>query len=268
MPFKLTAADWRAIFPRAPQEVINAFASKQAALDKAGITATKTRLAYFLANIEHECGGFTIKNLTENINYTATRMAQVWPNRFSSAAAVQAKFGTGPGWQIRAIDDIYGNRMGNRPGTSDGSRFIGRGGPQWTGRDGYAALERITGLPVLNDPTIASRLDMQPEICAAFWTWKNMNRFADANDFLGCVKAWNGGTNGLADRKAMMAGNDPVIKRLQSLSSIEATIPEAATPPQPPVSAPKPTPAPSPTPKGASAWNAFWTGLGQLFKKG
>jgi putative chitinase len=44
------------------------------------------------------------------------------------------------GWQQRAFDDIYGKRMGNRPGTRDGSRFIGRGGPQVTGRDGYAEV--------------------------------------------------------------------------------------------------------------------------------
>lgn len=205
MVIKLSAADWRAIFPRAPQEVIEAFAAKQAFLDKAGITASQTRLAYFLANIEHECGGFAIPNLTENINYTAVRMAAVWPNRFKGAAAVQAKYGTGRGWQLRAFDDIYGNRMGNRPGTDDGSRYIGRGGPQWTGRDGYAALERLTGLPVVSNPALACRLDMQPEICAAFWTWKNLNRFADAVDFVGCVRAWNGGTNGLADRRAALA---------------------------------------------------------------
>ncbi len=227
---KLTAADWRAIFPRAPQQVIDAFATKQAVLDKAGITATKTRLAYFLANIEHESGGFTIPNLTENINYTAARMAVVWPNRFRSAAAVQAKYGTGKGWQAKAIDDIYGNRMGNRPGTSDGSRYIGRGGPQWTGRDGYAALERLTGLPAVMNPEIASRLDLQPEICAAFWTWKGLNKFADANDFLGCVKAWNGGSNGLADRKAQMAGNDPVIKRLATVSAMADAVPDAKKP--------------------------------------
>lgn len=205
MVIKLTAADWRTLFPRAPQVVIEAFASKQGVLDKAGITASQTRLAYFLANIEHECGGFSIRNLTENINYTVARMAQVWPNRFANAATIQAKYGTGKGWQLRAFDDIYGHRMGNRPGTSDGSTYIGRGGPQWTGRDGYAALERLTGLPVVSNPALACRLDLQPEICAAFWAWKRLNRFADAGDFVGCVRAWNGGANGLADRRAALA---------------------------------------------------------------
>lgn len=227
---KLTKESMRAIFPRAPQVVIDAFVAKQDLLTKAGINASRVRMAYFFANIEHECGGFTIPNLTENINYSAARMAQVWPNRFGSAADVVAKFGSSPGWQNKAFNDIYGNRMGNRPGTSDGSLYIGRGGPQWTGRDGYAALERLTGLPAVTNPTMASSLEMQPEVCTAFWRWKNLNRFADAGDFVGCVKAWNGGTNGMADRQHLMAGNDPIIKRLETVEAIAPTVPEPKKP--------------------------------------
>lgn len=236
VPIKLTKEAMRAIFPRAPQTVIDAFVAKQDLLTKAGINASRVRMAYFFANIEHECGGFTIPNLTENINYTAARMAQVWPNRFSSVAAVQAKYGTGAGWQKKAFDDIYGNRMGNRKGTSDGSTYIGRGGPQWTGRDGYAALERLTGLPAVINPSVASQLDKQPEVCVAFWQWKNLNRFADAGDFTGCVKAWNGGTNGMADRLALKAGNDPILARLENVGAIASSIPEPAPAAKPPVS--------------------------------
>ncbi len=236
MPIKLTKEAMRAIFPRAPQTVIDAFVAKQDLLTKAGINASRVRMAYFFANIEHECGGFTIPNLTENINYTASRMAQVWPNRFSSASAVQAKYGTGAGWQKKAFDDIYGNRMGNRKGTSDGSTYIGRGGPQWTGRDGYAALERLTGLPAVINPSVASQLDKQPEVCVAFWQWKNLNRFADAGDFTGCVKAWNGGTNGMADRLALKAGNDPILARLENVGAIATSIPEPPAPAKPKLS--------------------------------
>jgi predicted chitinase len=46
--------------------VLDAFVAKQSVLDAAGITHTRTRLAYFFANIEHENGGFTIPSLTEN----------------------------------------------------------------------------------------------------------------------------------------------------------------------------------------------------------
>ena len=94
---RLTLTTLNAIFPKAPASIIEAFAVKQGALSAVGVNQTRQRLAYFFANIHHETAGFTIKGLVENINYTATRMAQVWPNRFKSAAAVQAKYGTAAG---------------------------------------------------------------------------------------------------------------------------------------------------------------------------
>lgn len=221
---KLSHESMRQLFPNAPQSVLDAFVAKQHILTRAGINQTRNRLAYFFANIEHECGGFTIRNLTENINYTAERMAAVWPNRFAGPGSVRLKYGTAPGWQKRAFDDIYGNRMGNRLGTSDGSHYIGRGGPQVTGRDGYQEVGNRAGLDLVTSPELASRLDMQPDICAAFWTWKNLNRFADAGDFIGCVKIWNGGTNGLADRRQSMAGNDPIIRRLETMDDIKPIV--------------------------------------------
>lgn len=216
--------DWRLIYPNAPGDILDAFAMKADVLRRAGILESRTRLSYFCANVEHECGGFTIRNLTENVMYTAARMAQVWPNRFASASAVVARYGSGPNWQLRAFDEIYGNRMGNRMGTHDGSTFIGRGGPQATGRDGYREVGARAGRDFESDYQAVSSHDLQPEVCAAFWTWKGMNRFADAGDFLGCVKSWNGGTNGLADRKALMAGNDPVVVKIQNVANAAQVI--------------------------------------------
>lgn len=147
-------------------------------------------------------------------------MAEVWPTRFSSAADVVEKYGSKPGWQKKAFDDIYGNRMGNRPGTSDGSTYIGRGGPQVTGRDGYREVGRRCGLDLVNDPGLATRPEHQPAILAAFWTWKKLANHADKGDFKACVKAWNGGHIGLADRVAMMKGNDPIIMRLSNVAAV------------------------------------------------
>jgi len=42
------------------------------------------------------------------------------------------------------------------------------------------------------------------------------------------VKAWNGGTNGLADRKIAMAGNDPIIKRLSNVANFMPVLDNAA----------------------------------------
>jgi putative chitinase len=214
-PLVLTADALRKIFPRAPGDILDAFVVKQAVLDETGSTHTVDRLAYFLANIHHECAGFALKSLTENINYSHSRAAEVWPSRFRSASDVINRYGTAPGWQLKMFDDVYGNRMGNRPGTRDGSRYIGRGGPQWTGREGYAALQRITGLPAVEDPDVATRHELQPEVCAAFWTWKNMSPLADAGNFRGLVKRWNGGLIGIADREAQLKRITPIIAGLR-----------------------------------------------------
>lgn len=220
MPIELTQDGLKAIFPRAPQPVIDSFLRRQDKLNEAGISHTRQRLSYFLGNIEHECSGFTIPNLTENTNYSYQRVSEVWPNRYADAQQVRERFGTGPGWQLRMLDEIYGNRMGNRPGTRDGSRYLGRGGPQWTGRDGYQQLQSRTGIDVVDKPDQASALDRQAEICIAFWVWKNLNVTADTGNFRQCVKLWNGGTNGLSDRLSKMKGNDPFIERLNNVAVV------------------------------------------------
>ena len=95
---RLSQATIRAVFPNAPDTIISAFVEKQGVLSAVGLNQTRQRLAYCFANLHAETGGFTIKNLTENTNYTAARMAAVWPGRFKSVVGVQAKFGCVPGW--------------------------------------------------------------------------------------------------------------------------------------------------------------------------
>lgn len=218
MGYKISKADFKAFFPRAPKAVVDC--DWQYEMDKAGITANKTRIKYFFANVGHECGGFALPGLTENIGYTPTRAAQIWPNRFPNSEAVRKKYGTVSGWQKKMFDDVYGGRMGNRPGTSDGSKYIGRGGPQWTGRDGYQALQKLTGLPAVDNPEVASDPRNQAKVCCAFWTWKKMNAKADVGDFRGVVKAWNGGYIGMADREARLKGADPIVNRLEVAASL------------------------------------------------
>jgi putative chitinase len=259
----------RAVFPNAPDTIINAFVEKQGVLSVVGLNQTRQRLAYCFANLHAETSGFTIKNLTENINYTAARMAAVWPGRFRSAADVQAKYGTAPGWQQKAFDDIYGRaELGNRPGTSDGSRYIGRGGPQVTGRDGYAEVGKRIGVDLVSAPDLASNHALQPDIAAAFWDWKGMNRYADAGNFIGCVKAWNGGTNGLLERQSQLARIQRV---LQGAEWVAVAAPSRARDAAPPVmSGPEPGIAPpitgpDPAIKPPSAWAAVFSAIAKLF---
>ena len=253
---RLSLATMRAVFPRAPDAVVNAFVEKEGALTAVGLNQSRQRLAYCFANLHAETAGFTIRNLTENINYTAARMAEVWPNRFASAAAVKAKYGTASGWQLKAFDDIYGNRMGNRPGTSDGSRYIGRGGPQITGRDGYAEIGKRIGVDLVSAPDLACTHALQPDIAAAFWDWKGMNKYADAGDFIGCVKRWNGGINGLAERQSQLARILPILQRAESGTVVAAPV---GPPPDPAPAGPSPPP---------SVRAAFLMAIARIFGKG
>lgn len=242
---QLTAPALREIWPKAPQGVIDAFCSPegQRALDVAGITATRTRLSVALSQVEHETNGFSIKDLTENINYSAERAAQIWPSRFppvrngvGSPDTVRRKYGTAPGWQLKMFDDVYGGRMGNRPGTSDGSKYIGHGGPQVTGLDGHKNVGQRMDPPVdlVADPKQACRHDLQPQILAGFWIWKNLNPVVDVGGLRAATKPWNGGYIGMADREAKMAGNDPIVARLEKAArTADAAGKLPGTPPTP-----------------------------------
>src|SRR5437762_1162567 len=94
---------------------------------KHGLTSDLV-IAHAMAQFSHECGAG--HEVVESINYTPERACEVWDTRFSDPADCLAKVGSFPGdpdFKIKLIDSVYGNRMGNRPGTHDGSRFIGRG---------------------------------------------------------------------------------------------------------------------------------------------
>ncbi|WP_153005532.1 glycoside hydrolase family 19 protein [Aureimonas ureilytica] len=217
MALKLARGNWAKILPEAPKAIIDAFSSDSTHLYNAGITHTKTRLAFALANVIHECNGFSVPRLTENIHYTAKAMSETWPNRFPSEDAVRQRYGTASGWQMKAFDEIYGNRMGNRAGTCDGSIYIGRGGPQITGREGYSQVGIYCGLDLIKHPDLAADPQNQPAILAAFWSWKGLNKHADVVDFEGCVKAWNGGYIGMTNRKARLEKIIPIINDLQEI---------------------------------------------------
>ncbi len=220
MVLVLRGADWRAILPRASNAIIQAFIDGAPLLAAAGITLNRTRLAYALANVKHECDGFSLKNLTEDIYYSAEGVAKTWPGRFTDAAAVRKAYGTGYGWQKKAIDEIYGDCMGNGRGTTDGSRFIGRGGPQIIGREEYWEVGQRCGLDLVHRPELAAEARYQPAILAAFWSWKGLSTQADVGNFHGCVEKWKGHRVSIVDHEARMAGHDPMISRLTNVAAL------------------------------------------------
>jgi putative chitinase len=236
----LTKEALRAMFPKAPQAVLDAFVAKQNVLDAAGITETRARLTMAMAQVKHETAGFTIKNLTENINYSATRACAVWPSRFKNAADCYSKVGSfagDPEFPRKLMNSVYGGRMGNRPGTDDGSHFIGRGGPQVTGRDGYREVGLRANLPLVDIPDLAAQPDKQPEVLAAFWTWKGLNEVTEKG-LKAVTKIWNGGYIGLESREAAFKEIAKIVAGL----AFEDDKPQVTTEGNPKPAAPTPVP--------------------------
>lgn len=160
-----------------------------------------SRWAMWIAQCGHESAGFT--KLVESLNYTPEGLMATWPSRYSAElASLHGRTATKPADQKAIASHVYGGRLGNRPGTDDGSRYIGRGLIQITFRSNY----RACGLHIDVD------LEMQPEMLgndrriaaestAWYWDARKVNQASDIGDVEGATRVINGGVNGLADRK-------------------------------------------------------------------
>lgn len=194
----VTVRDLEAISGRKGNDNTTAIA---AALNKHaaryGVT-NQRRLAEFLANVSHETGGFRI--LEENLNYSATRLRQVWPSRFTAALAKQV---AGRPRDIAEI--VYGDRMGNSGKPSAGWLYRGSGPGQTTGYDNFLVAERATGIPFTTNPDLMRKAEEGMIAALCLWQKWGLNARADAEQTTVIRQRWNGGTNGLAEVRAARA---------------------------------------------------------------
>jgi len=160
---------------------------------------TPERAAHFLGQAAHESTGFT--RTTENLNYSAVRLLQIFPKYFDGGNAEE--YARNP---QRIASRVYANRMGNGDEASgDGWKYRGRGYIQLTGHDNYYAFDQIVTDDVLKDPgLVATRY---PLLSAGwFWNSRGLNGLADQGIGAGVIrevtKKVNGGTHGLDDRIA------------------------------------------------------------------
>lgn len=182
-------------------------------------------VAHAMAQFSHECGAG--KELVENINYTAKRACQVWPSRFkteSECYTVVGSFAGDPEFGRKLIDSVYGGRNGNRPGTNDGSTFIGRGFTQVTGRENYEKVGAKVGLDLLATPDLVNAAENALECGVASFVLCGCLPFAQADDVTNVTTRLNGGTTGLDERKvwltrwkAALAVPGPVVHTTQWL---------------------------------------------------
>lgn len=128
-------------------------------------------------------------DMEENMNYNAARLLQVFPTHFSHGQAIE--YAHNP---RQVADHAYGGRMGNAPPPSDdGFNYRGRGLSQVTGRDGYAALAKKTGLDLISVPELIIEPDTALECGVADFVLCGCMPYAIKNDLVGVSSMLNVG---------------------------------------------------------------------------
>ena len=148
-------------------------------------------VAMLMAQVGHESADLT--RLEENLNYSAKRLMQVWPNRFPNARIAE-RYARDP---EMLANEVYGGRMGNN---KDGDGWLRRGqGPiQLTGDYNHRRFaEAIDNMEPYEKPELLQ----DPEYGALSACWFYSNHVPVGADIETATRRINGGTNGLADRK-------------------------------------------------------------------
>jgi putative chitinase len=141
------------------------------------------RTAHWLAQIGHETG---------RLRYAR----EVW--------------GPTPAQSRYEPNTTLSKKLGNtRKG--DGFKYRGAGDIQVTGGDNFRAFTRRfkssvgSGVPDFGQkPELLARIEWSSFGASDYWISRNLNQFADANDTYMLTKRINGGSNGLADRTAIL----------------------------------------------------------------
>jgi putative chitinase len=197
-----TEAQLLKLFPRADRKILPWFAGMAKSFETAGLRENLTRLAMFVTQVGHETGG--LRDFEENLNYSAERMAVVWPGRFAVDPDADVKV---PNALARTLahnpqalaNNVYGGRMGN-VGPDDGWTYRGRGAGL-TGREAYREVGRIVGWNYEDQPALVAEPHHVVLSAIGIWTWKKLNASADRGDLETNTLKLNGGRVGLKARR-------------------------------------------------------------------
>lgn len=159
---------------------------------------TPLRVLHWLAQLAHESGFMPIE---ENLNYSATRLLQVFPKYFPSMAVANA-YARNPA----AIGSrVYANRMGNGSEASrEGYAYRGRGYLQLTGKNNYSRYGRLIGYDLVNEPDLCLQHGISALVAGAYFKENGLLALADKNNINAITLRVNGGYNGLPDRRARL----------------------------------------------------------------
>ena len=165
--YNLTYENLKKVYPRVNP---NAIPHILKYAPKYGII-TKKQMCAFLATCIIESDGFNAKR--ESFAYSPERLTQVFPkSRIPSLNFATNLVAKG---QKEVANHLYNGRMGNRLGTDDGWRYRGNSWIQLTGRDNHYAMQRLTGIPVGDNPELLEDLENACIVTMAWWKDRGLN---------------------------------------------------------------------------------------------
>lgn len=176
----------------------------RAACKRWGIDTIR-EIASFLANIGVESAGLT--RLSENMNYSAKRMAEVWARRFAvnPDAPVKARQPNALAKSLannpeKLANHVYANRMGNGPPASgDGWRHRGYGPKMITGLENQRRFGEAMGVPLADVPALLQTREGGMMGAGWFWYDNGLDAKAATVGIEDDRQAINGGQIGVDD---------------------------------------------------------------------
>jgi predicted chitinase len=155
-----------------------------------------------LAAIAIHCPLDRIRQLLPHINATMAEYSINTPLRIchflaqicheSDGLNTTREYASGADYEWREdLGNIY---------AGDGVRFRGRGLVQITGRYNFSEVGKALGIDLIANPDRLEDFDLAARSAGWFWDSRNLNHYADADDFDRIMRIINGSNNGEIDR--------------------------------------------------------------------
>lgn len=240
----------RPMFGKMSQEQVDGIGETINAFEEYGDGDIR-KLAYILATGFHEA---KFKPVRENMSYTAERIREVWPKRFTNLAAAKP-YARNP--QALA-NKVYNGRLGNKAGSDDGWLFRGGGWPQLTGRENYEKFGLDKNPDRILEPKVSAWVLVAGTLGGKF-TGLKLDKFINAKgcDYVGARACVNADVKANGEKIAGYALKfEAALQALEATPEIDAPIP-APAPQRDPEPAATPVPAVKKGIPGYALWVAF-----------